>query len=374
MKYYLLGKSGLRVSELCLGAMTFGEEWGWGASKDESRKIFNAYVNAGGNFIDTANKYTEGASEKYIGEFIASDRDRFVLATKYTSNTRRGDPNAGGNHRKSMVQSLETSLKRLNTDYIDLYWVHAWDQTTPVEEMMRALDDLVKAGKILYAGISDAPSWIVSQANTLANLRGWTEFTGLQIEYSLIQRTPERELLPMARALDIGVTAWSPLGNGLLTGKYNKNIDQLPQQRQQQDRSLSSSTVAEGKSRLNMFRSMSPDLVNALLNETNLLIAEEVSKISKEIGRSPAQVALNWIRRQMLPRQSKIIPIIGSRRESQIKDNLACLEYELSNELIQRLNEISKIELGFPHDFLNSEMIKEIIYGGTYSSIHNHRK
>jgi aryl-alcohol dehydrogenase-like predicted oxidoreductase len=374
MKYYLLGKSGLRVSELCLGAMTFGEEWGWGASKDESRKIFNAYVNAGGNFIDTANKYTEGASEKYIGEFIASDRDRFVLATKYTSSTRRGDPNAGGNHRKSMVQSLEASLKRLNTDYIDLYWVHAWDQTTPVEEMMRALDDLVKAGKILYAGISDAPSWIVSQANTLANLRGWTEFTGLQVEYSLIQRTPERELLPMARALDIGVTAWSPLGNGLLTGKYNKNRDQLPQQRQQQDRSLSSSTVAEGKSRLNMFRSMSPDLVNALLNETNLLIAEEVSKISKEIGRSPAQVALNWIRRQMLPRQSKIIPIIGSRRESQIKDNLACLEYELSNELIQRLNEISKIELGFPHDFLNSEMIKEIIYGGTYSSIHDHRK
>jgi aryl-alcohol dehydrogenase-like predicted oxidoreductase len=374
MKYYLLGKSGLRVSELCLGAMTFGEEWGWGASKDESRKIFNAYVNAGGNFIDTANKYTEGASEKYIGEFIASDRDRFVLATKYTSSTRRGDPNAGGNHRKSMVQSLEASLERLNTDYIDLYWVHAWDQTTPVEEMMRALDDLVKAGKILYAGISDAPSWIVSQANTLANLRGWTEFTGLQIEYSLIQRTPERELLPMARALDIGVTAWSPLGNGLLTGKYNKNRDQLPQQQQQQDRSLSSSTVAEGKSRLNMFRSMSPDLVNALLNETNLLIAEEVSKISKEIGRSPAQVALNWIRRQMLPRQSKIIPIIGSRRESQIKDNLACLDYELSNELIQRLNEISKIELGFPHDFLNSEMIKEIIYGGTYSSIHNHRK
>jgi aryl-alcohol dehydrogenase-like predicted oxidoreductase len=374
MKYYLLGKSGLRVSELCLGAMTFGEEWGWGASKDESHKIFNAYVNAGGNFIDTANKYTEGASEKYIGEFIASDRDRFVLATKYTSSTRRGDPNAGGNHRKSMVQSLEASLERLNTDYIDLYWVHAWDQTTPVEEMMRALDDLVKAGKILYAGISDAPSWIVSQANTLANLRGWTEFTGLQIEYSLIQRTPERELLPMARALDIGVTAWSPLGNGLLTGKYNKNTDQLPQQRQQQDRSLSSSTVAEGKSRLNMFRSMSPDLVNALLNETNLLIAEEVSKISKEIGRSPAQVALNWIRRQMLPRQSKIIPIIGSRRESQIKDNLACLDYELSNELIQRLNEISKIELGFPHDFLNSEMIKEIIYGGTYSSIHDHRK
>src|SRR6188472_3405035 len=225
MKYSLLGKSGLRVSELCLGAMTFGEEWGWGASKEECHKIFNAYVDAGGNFIDTANKYTEGTSEKYIGEFIESDRDRFVLATKYTSNTRRGDPNAGGNHRKNMTQSLEASLKRLNTDYIDLYWVHAWDPLTPIEEMMRALDDMVRAGKILYIGISDAPAWIVSQANTVANLRGWTEFTGLQIEYSLIERTPERELLPMASALDIGVTAWSPLGGGVLTGKYNNKSE-----------------------------------------------------------------------------------------------------------------------------------------------------
>jgi aryl-alcohol dehydrogenase-like predicted oxidoreductase len=376
MKYYLLGRSGLRVSEICLGAMTFGEEWGWGASKDECRKIFNAYVDAGGNFIDTANKYTEGTSEKYIGEFIASDRDRFVLATKYTSNTRRGDPNAGGNHRKSMVQSLEASLQRLNTDYVDLYWVHAWDQTTPVEEMMRALDDMIKAGKILYAGISDAPAWVVSQANTLANLRGWTEFTGLQIEYSLIERTPERELLPMASALDIGVTAWSPLGNGLLTGKYNKNKDQQQQQqpRQQQDMLSSTVAVAEGNSRLNMFKSTSPDLVNALLNERNLLIVEEVSKTAKEIGCTPAQVALNWIRQQNLPRESKIIPIIGSRKESQIKDNLACLKYELSDKQLQRLNEISKIELGFPHDFLNSEMINEIIYGGTHSSIYNHTR
>src|ERR687887_2452388 len=228
MKYYLLGKSGLRVSEICLGAMTFGEEWGWGASKEECHKIFNSYVDAGGNFIDTANKYTEGTSEKYIREFIASDRDRFVLATKYTSNTRRADPNAGGNHRKNMIQSLEASLKRLNTDYIDLYWVHAWDPLTPTEEMMRALDDMVRAGKILYIGVSDAPAWIVSQANTLASLKGWTEFTGLQIEYSLIERTSERELLPMASALDVGVTAWSPLGGGVLTGKYRRkrNKDQ----------------------------------------------------------------------------------------------------------------------------------------------------
>ena len=370
MKYQLLGKSGLRVSELCLGAMTFGEEWGWGASKEECHKIFNAYVDAGGNFIDTANKYTEGTSEKYIGEFIASDRDRFVLATKYTSNTRRGDPNAGGNHRKNMIQSLEASLKRLNTDYIDLYWVHAWDPLTPIEEMMRALDDMVRAGKILYIGVSDAPAWIVSQANTLANLKGWTEFTGLQIEYSLIERTPERELLPMADALNIGVTAWSPLGGGVLTGKYKKSNRE--EQQQQNTSSSSSTTVVaqEGNSRLEVQN----EFANRVLNDRNTLIAQEVSKIAKEIGCSAAQVALNWVRQQniMSPAgKNKIIPIIGARKETQIKDNLACLEFELTSEQMQRLNEVSKIELGFPHDFLNSEMIKDIIYGGTYSLIRN---
>jgi aryl-alcohol dehydrogenase-like predicted oxidoreductase len=373
VKYQLLGKSGLRVSELCLGAMTFGEEWGWGASKEECHKIFNAYVDTGGNFIDTANKYTEGTSEKYIGEFIASDRDRFVLATKYTSNTRRGDPNAGGNHRKNMIQSLESSLKRLNTDYIDLYWVHAWDPLTPIQETMRALDDMVRAGKILYIGISDTPAWIVSQANTLANLRGWTEFTGLQIEYSLIERTPERELLPMADALNIGVTAWSPLGGGVLTGKYNKsNREEQRQQTQQQNTSTSSTTVVaqEGNSRLEVQN----EFANRILNDRNILIAQEVSKIAKEIGCSAAQVALNWIRQQniMSPAgKNKIMPIIGARKETQIKDNLSCLEFELTSEQMQRLNEVSKIELGFPHDFLNSEMIKDVIYGGIYSLIHN---
>jgi aryl-alcohol dehydrogenase-like predicted oxidoreductase len=372
VKYQLLGKSGLRVSELCLGAMTFGEEWGWGASKEECHKIFNAYVDAGGNFIDTANKYTEGTSEKYIGEFIAADRDRFVLATKYTSNTRRGDPNAGGNHRKNMIQSLEASLKRLNTDYIDLYWVHAWDPLTPIEEMMRALDDMVRAGKILYIGVSDAPAWIVSQANTLANLKGWTEFTGLQIEYSLIERTPERELLPMADALNIGVTAWSPLGGGVLTGKYNKSNREEQQQTQQQNTSSSSTMVVtqEGNSRLEVQN----ELTNRFLTDRNILIAQEVSKIAKEIQCSAAQVALNWVRQQNIiapARKNKIIPIIGARKETQIKDNLACLEFELTTEQMQRLNEVSKIELGFPHDFLNSEMIKDIVYGGTYSLIRN---
>ncbi len=390
MKYYLLGKSGLRVSEFCLGTMTFGEEWGWGSSKEESRKIFNAYVEAGGNFIDTANKYTEGTSEKYIGEFISSDRDRFVLATKYTSNTRRGDPNAGGNHRKNMVQSLESSLRRLNTDYIDLYWVHAWDPLTPVEELMRALDDMVKAGKILYAGISDAPAWIVSQANTIANLRGWTEFSGLQIEYSLIERTPERELLPMANSLDIGVTAWSPLGNGILTGKYNKLIEQQQQQQQLLQQSQpqnglpsTSSTLkdnegigkdADSSTRLNALKPISPDLVSKLLTVKNMIITEEVIRVANDTGHSPSQVALNWIRQQqdITPnKKNRIIPIIGATKELQIIDNLTSLEFDLSNEHLKKLNKISKIELGFPHDFLNSKMIIDIIYDG--SKIYDHR-
>jgi aryl-alcohol dehydrogenase-like predicted oxidoreductase len=371
MKYQLLGKSGLRVSELCLGAMTFGEEWGWGSSKEESHKVFNAYADAGGNFIDTANKYTEGTSEKYVGEFIAGDRDRFVLATKYTSNTKRGDPNAGGNQRKNMMQSLEASLKRLNTDYIDLYWVHAWDPMTPIEETLRALDDMIRAGKILYIGISDAPAWIVSQANTLANLKGWTEFAGIQVEYSLIERTPERELLPMANALNIGVTAWSPLGGGVLTGKYNKSGIE-----HQQDASSSSSTISvtkEGRSRLEVQR----ELGNRFLNDRNALIAQEVSRIAKEAGFSAAQVALNWIRQQnkiMPSLKNKIIPIIGARKESQMKDNLDCLEFEITDEQMEMLNEVSKIELGFPHDFLNSEMIKDVIYGGTYSLIRDNEK
>lgn len=387
MKYYLLGKSGLKVSEICLGTMTFGKEWGWGASKEESRKIFDAYVDAGGNFIDTANIYTNGTSEKYVGDFASYDRERFVIATKYTSNTRAGDPNAGGNHRKNMVQSLEASLRRLNTDYIDLYWVHAWDQTTPIEEMMRALDDMIKSGKILYIGISDAPAWIVSQANTLANLKGWTEFSSIQIEYSLIERTSERELLPMANALDIGITAWSPLGSGVLTGKYNKSSNKaLIDNTVNKDYNQKESTTNGSKTRTS---SLSPtsdeqndnrlnvasfsEISNTLLKARNLRIAEEVVNIAHEIKRTPSQVALNWIRQSKMHFRNKIIPIIGAKNLVQINDNLACMEFVLSDDQIQGLNEISKIDLGFPHDFLSTDAIRNIIYGGTYSSIYNHR-
>ena len=210
MRYRLLGNTGLRVSELCLGTMTFGEEWGWGTPLPESRAIYHRFREAGGNFIDTANVYTAGTSEKFLGEFIEGHRQEIVLATKYTNSWPGRDPNAAGNHRKSMMQAVEASLERLRTDYIDLYLLHIWDQMTPIEEVMRGFDDLVRQGKILYAGVSDMPAWLVSRANTLAELRGWSPFINLQIEYSLIQRTVERDLLPMARALGIGATAWSP--------------------------------------------------------------------------------------------------------------------------------------------------------------------
>src|SRR5579864_161566 len=221
MKYRLLGNSGLRVSEAALGTMTFGEDWGWGTAKDEARKVYDAFREAGGNFVDTANMYTNGTSESFLGEFMQGHRPSVVLATKYTNSAPGNDPNAAGNQRKNMMQAVEASLRRLKTDYIDLYWLHNWDQLTPAEEVMRGFDDLVRQGKILYAGVSDAPAWWVAQANTLASLRGWSPFIGLQIEYSLTERTVERELIPMAKALDLGLVAWSPLGGGVLTGKYD---------------------------------------------------------------------------------------------------------------------------------------------------------
>lgn len=346
MRYKLLGGSGLRVSELCLGTMTFGEEWGWGASRDESRRIFDAFAEAGGNFVDTANKYTDGTSEKMVGEFIKGSREHFVVATKYTASMRPGDPNSGGNHRKSMVESLEASLKRLNTDYVDLYWLHAWDGMTPVEEVMRAFDDLVRSGKVLYVGVSDTPAWIVSQANTLAELRGWTAFVGLQVEYSLVERTPERDLLPMARAFDIGVTAWSPLAGGLLSGKYNPAAAKGGASEQARF------DVAPGFSRK---------------NERTLSIAESVQAVAREIDASPSQVALNWLR------QRGAIPIIGARKLSQVKDNLGCLTFKLGDDHLRRLDEVSTIDLGFPHDFLLNPTVRQVIFQGTDALIDNHR-
>ncbi len=348
MRYKLLGPSGLRVSELCLGTMTFGEEWGWGADRETCRQILETFAEAGGNFIDTANLYTNGSSERLVGEWVGPERDRWVIATKYSLNTGQGEINAGGNHRKNLVQAVNASLKRMNLDFIDLLWLHAWDDTTPVEEVMRALDDLVRQGKVLYIGVSDTPAWVVSQANTLAMLRGWTPFIGLQIEYSLKERTPERDLLPMAAAFGLGITAWSPLGGGVLTGKYN-----LPEAGAG-DREESGRLARAGA---------------AALPERELKIAEVILEVADILERSPAQVALNWIRQK----NRSAIPIIGARKRSQIEDNLACLNFELSEEQLQKLDEISAISLGFPHDFLQSSMVQEFAFGGALSKIDRRR-
>src|SRR6516225_1311630 len=342
MRYKLLGKSGLRVSELCLGTMTFGEEWGWGASKDESRKVYDAFLEAGGNFIDTANVYTNGTSERLLGEFMAGHRERIVLATKYTNAAPGNDPNAAGNHRKSMMQAVEASLKRLRTDYLDVYWMHVWDQMTPVEEVMRGLDDLVRAGKVLYIGVSDAPAWWVAQANTLAHLRGWSPFVGLQVEYSLMERTPERELMPMAQSLNLGFTAWSPLAGGVLTGKYHGH---------------GSSEQARLSSE--MMKDFRPEQQRADP------VVTAVKQVSDQVGRSMAQVALAWLRYRTVP----VIPILGARKLTQLQDNLASFDLALSPDQVKTLNDASHIDLGFPQELYAKEFPRGLRYGGMRDQI-----
>jgi aryl-alcohol dehydrogenase-like predicted oxidoreductase len=338
MKFRLLGNSGLRVSEAALGTMTFGDEWGWGAAKDEAQKIYEGYREAGGNFIDTANLYTNGTSEKFVGEFVKGHRESLVLATKYSMAAPGNDPNAAGNHRKSMMQAVEASLSRLQTGYIDLYWVHLWDQITPAEEVMRGLDDLVRQGKVLYVGISDAPAWWIAHANTLAQLRGWSQFIGLQIEYSFIERTVERELVPMAKGLNLGLVAWSPLASGVLTGKYH------------------------GEGKADGGRLSNEGMKEFLPEEqrTKRIIAA-VKSVSEQAGRSMAQVALAWLRYRPVP----VIPIIGARRLSQLQDNLASFDLELSAEQLKCLDEASRVDLGFPYDLYNKEMPRTFAYGGT---------
>jgi aryl-alcohol dehydrogenase-like predicted oxidoreductase len=320
--------------------MTFGDDWGWGSPKAEAQKIYETYREAGGNFVDTANFYTNGTSEKFVGEFIQGDRQSVVLATKYSNAVPGKDPNAAGNQRKSMMESVEASLKRLQTDYIDLYWVHIWDGITPVEEVMRGLDDLVRQGKILYAGISDAPAWWVAQANTLAELRGWTRFIGLQMQYNLIERTVERELVPMAKALNLGVLAWSPLANGTLTGKYHGD------------------DKADGGGGRMSIESMKEYRAGGGRAEQ---IISALKSVSDQTGRTMAQVALAWLRHRPVP----VITLIGARKVTQLQDNLASLDLELSTEQVKSLDEASRIELGFPGDLFERESVRAMRYGGT---------
>ncbi len=333
----------MRVSELALGTMTFGSDWGWGANSDEARRIFDTYLDRGGNFIDTANQYTGGTAERLTGEFAAGKRDRLVLATKYTLAMRDGDPNSGGNHRKSMVRSVESSLERLKTDYLDLLYLHIWDDTTPVEEILRAMDDLVRSGKVVYVGISDTPAWQVSRMQAIAEVRGWSPLIALQIEYSLIERTVERELIPMASEMGLGVIPWSPLASGVLAGKYTRA-----------DLESAGSSAGAVGTRKNVA------VANGSLTERGLAIAGIVGEVAEEIGATPSQVALAWT----MLNPAVTAPILGARTVAQLEDNLGALEVRFTNEQRARLETASAVELGFPHDFLARPLTRAVAFGG----------
>lgn len=341
--YRLLGRSGLRVSPLSLGAMTFGEDWGWGADPNEVRRIVDAYADRGGNFIDTASIYTNGTSERIVGAVTEGRRDRFVIATKYTLSTHPENANGGGNGRKSMIRSVEESLARMKTDYLDLLYLHAWDSTTPVDEVLRAFDDLVRSGKVLYVGISDTPAWQVSRMQAIAELRGWSPFVALQIQYNLAERTVERDLIPMAREMGLGVIPWSPLASGVLTGKYSlADIEADPGGAKPKGTRLD---VAHG---------------NGNATPRAIAIGSEVVAIAKELGSTPARVAIAWT----LSNPAVTAPILGVRSLAQLEDNLGALELELPDAHRRRLDAVSRIELGFPHDFLSSPMTKHVLAGG----------
>jgi aryl-alcohol dehydrogenase-like predicted oxidoreductase len=324
--YVTLGRSGLRVSPFCLGAMTFGDDWGWGSSVAESEAIIARFLDCGGNFIDTANVYTKGHSEKIIGDLVGhapNARDRVVIATKFFGNLYRGDPNGGGGGRKAILASCEQSLRRLRTDYIDLYWMHAWERFTPIDETLRALDDLVRTGKVRYIGFSDTPAWKVAQAQTLAQCRGWTPLIALQIEYSLLERTVEGELIPMAIEMGLGVTPWSPLRGGALSGKYTRD---------------NAHTVKADRG----------ERVTSFLTEKSYGIIDQLIRIGHELNTSPAAVALAWVQ----GRPGVTSTIIGARRLDQLSHNLAALDLRLPAADVAALDKLSEPTLNFPAQFL----------------------
>jgi len=323
--YVTLGRSGLRVSPLCLGGMTFGEDLGWGSSVKDSESIIAKYLELGGNFIDTANLYTFGHSETIIGDYFARTpgaRDRVVLATKFYSNMNPGDPNGGGAGRKSIVQAVHESLRRLKTESIDLLWMHAWDRHTPIEETMRALDDLVASGKVRYLGFSDTPAWKVAQAQTIATLRGWSPLIALQLEYSLLERTVEGELLPMAQELGLGVTPWSPLRGGVLSGKHTRE---------------------------NLGKSTSDRPGGVRLTEVELTVIDALLAVAKELDTTPARIALAWVQ----GRPGVTSTIIGARTLQQLEQNVASVDVKLNPAQRTKLDDLTKPQLNFPARFLS---------------------
>ncbi len=335
--YVTLGRSGLRVSPLCLGAMTFGEDLGWGTSVEESQQIMDRFIAAGGNFIDTANFYTKSHSEQIIGDHLGrhpAKRDRLVIATKFSGNLYPGDPNGGGSGRKSIINACEHSLRRLQTDYIDLYWLHNWDVHTPIDETMAALEDLVRAGKVRYVGVSDTPAWKIAQANVMAQFRNWSPFIGLQIEYSLLERSVEQELVPMALELGLGITPWSPLKSGVLSGKHTR---------------ASAGNVKADRSAF----------IGGSLNETTYKLIDELEVIAKAHNSTVARISLAWVRL----RAGVSSTIIGARRISQLEDNLQSLEVVLTPDEIKHLDALTQPVFGFPQSM--QPVFPAIHNGGT---------
>jgi aryl-alcohol dehydrogenase-like predicted oxidoreductase len=333
--YITLDRSGLRVSPLTLGTMTFGEDWGWGASPETSEAILAEYLDRGGNVVDTANVYTNGHSEKIVGDFFAARpglREGVVLSTKFFGNLHPGDPNGGGGGRKALIAQLEDSLRRLQTDYVDLYWLHNWDRRAPIDETLRALDDLVTAGRIRYLGLSDVPAWVAAQSHTIARFRGWAPVTALQLEYSLLERTTEGELLPMAEALGIGVLPWSPLRGGQLSGKYARN------------------NGAPADSRRARY---------AEPTERDWDAIDAVARIAAELRVGSAEVALAWVR----SRPAVTSTLIGARTIEQLRSNLASLEITLTPEQLAALNEPSTPSLDFPAA-ITAEITPTFGFGG----------
>ena len=345
MNYYTLGRTGLKVSRLALGTMTFGEEWGWGADAANARQLFDAYLEAGGNFIDTADLYTNGNSERLLGQFVkdSGSRDRVVIATQFSYNSQPGNPNAGGNGRKNIMRAVEGSLKRLDTDYIDLYMLHTWDRVTPSEEVVRTLEDLVHSGKVRHVALSDVPAWYAAQAQTLAQERHLEPISTIQLEYSLVERNIEMEYIPMAQALGAGVMAWSPLASGLLSGKYKPSQDGTP----------------FGMGRLAMMANSGNPAFNKF-TERNWEIVAELERVAKSLDRSMAQVAINWVANR--PGVASVL--IGATKLHQLQDNLGALDFDIPEELSQRLDAVSQPERKFPYTFFD-DAIQGMVHGGT---------
>jgi aryl-alcohol dehydrogenase-like predicted oxidoreductase len=342
--YVTLGRSGLNVSPLCLGTMTFGEDWGWGSSEETARKIFDAYVEQGGNFLDTADGYTNGSSEQLVGKFVkdGKSRDKLIIATKFTFNAQPGNPNAGGNGRKNIYRALEGSLKRLGTDYIDLYWLHTWDTVTPAEEVLLTFNDLVKEGKIRYFGLSDVPAWYLAKMQTLAEAHSLHRISALQLEYSLIERNIEREHVPASQEFGLGICPWSPLASGLLTGKYKRESN------------------GDAQGRLAQVDKQHPGFAK-LFTERNFNIADTVVEVAKSVGKTAAQVALNWA----ATRPGMTSTIIGATKLNQLNDNISSLDFELPPEAVAKLDEVSRPDPSIhPYMFFTKPM-QAMVNGNT---------